>query len=413
MFFFISIDLICCLIFLSLNCAVLNVSGELSPIVGSRSPAESENQQQRGPPIEHHTKILNTAKKEQLQSIKEENSGTFADQKSNENDNSTSLLHTQQLSKIPPTIEAEKLKPTLSIFSKISQSSHTKTAPVKPKSPTSINPYNRSTPSALSTLSSIGGRKFSPFEERLNELASDGQSKTTTSSSLASSGTDNAINSTSNDIVRNVESTTKTMGHIDIYDDTPLKMFQVPTTKRVLSTHRPMGTCGRRRPALESEFRSQRILFTTPTAVSRPTIALMSHVGLDDSLNCYKSPSTTILHDIDEQHRSILRPVENNVKVESKPIDINVVQPEPIEEIVTKTTDKENVMEVPGPCIKNIGSEDAKKLIKINGKDFILKKKIGQGGSSRVYLASHKESGQDCALKVNHSKFRLFACTNF
>lgn len=46
------------------------------------------------------------------------------------------------------------------------------------------------------------------------------------------------------------------------------------------------------------------------------------------------------------------------------------------------------------------GTALTNKVIEINRKDYILKKKIGSGGSSFVHSVKCKNNGIDCALKV-------------
>lgn len=46
------------------------------------------------------------------------------------------------------------------------------------------------------------------------------------------------------------------------------------------------------------------------------------------------------------------------------------------------------------------GNALTNKVIEINGKEFVIKKKIGCGGSCLVYSGKCKTSATDCALKV-------------
>lgn len=292
----------------------------------------------------------------------------------------------------PPASQADKPKPTISIFNQILQKSKASAAKSTP-GPNNFN-FNAVTPAA-------GERKNSPFEERMLQYNSDGNSGKTSNSDECSAAT-------TIDIAKKVETVTKVMEQGHLLKETPLKTFQVPATNRVLSTHRSIISSQRRRPALESEFRSQKVLFTTPTAVSRPTIALMSNIGMDDSLNCYKSPSTTFLHDVDALIRkeairqgnpiTINKSIPTDIKVNdlksTNPVDISTNHnntSELIAESIELTKDDAST---------NTKIENEKEVLKINGKEFIIEKKIGHGGSGNVFLARHKESQLECAIKV-------------
>lgn len=264
----------------SLKCKALNGSQEQSPYI-----PPSQRLQNR---YDVNTGNASNATHKLLEVITEENGPTKSKNEAPSN------LQCSIKSKCHSSyIESEKTKPTLSIFSKIMQTSQAKS---------SVGPT----------------RKFSPFEEKLIEYGSDGNSTKTTSST----GSDDANNRTTVDVANKVESLSKIMVNCELHDETPLKpSFQVPSTRRILSSHqRPNGMANRRRPPSESEFRSQKVLFTTPTAVSRPTFALMSHMGLDDSLNCYKSPSGMLLGDVGQQqtvqnlstHTDVKEPVKHN-----------------------------------------------------------------------------------------------------
>ena len=163
----------------------------------------------------------------------------------------------------------------------------------------------------------------------------------------------------------------------EIKDETPYKpSFQMPSGRRLpQSSHRfpsSSSTTKKCRSAIENEFRSQKILFTTPTAVSRTALAMRSNIGFDDSLNCYEVQTPPV--------KATCSPIKEESK-EKEPAAI---------ETETKTKETEVT-----------ASETPENILRINGKDFVIQKKIGQGGSSSVYLAEHKESRLQCALKVS------------
>lgn len=180
--------------------------------------------------------------------------------------------------------------------------------------------------------------------------------------------------------------------------------FHMPASNTVLrrlqsSQHRSLLSSGNQsrkcRSDLEKEFKSQKVLFTTPSTVSRPTNKLMQNIEtLDDSLDCFKgSPmvdaSTAKLDDNVRKIKKPSPPVQNTVDCYRKSID-NIDGSE-IKEKIEKEKEKENLP-------TNNGQQQ--KVLRINGKDFIIRERIGQGGSSSVFLAEHKETKLECALKV-------------
>ena len=144
------------------------------------------------------------------------------------------------------------------------------------------------------------------------------------------------------------------------------------------------------RTELENEFKSQKVLFRTPSAVSRPTMKVMNHLGLDDSLNCYQSSPMAKMSPVKEEQNKDIKHSTNELHAND----------------LYRSTDKlDAAKDVP---IKDASKSsataseatDPKKVININGKDFVVQSKIGQGGSSSVFLVEHKETKLPCALKV-------------
>lgn len=195
-------------------------------------------------------------------------------------------------------------------------------------------------------------------------------------------------------------------------EETPYKGFQMPPTttmRRVQSTsqHRTILSSASQtkkcRSELENEFKSQKVLFRTPSAVSRPAIKVMNHLGLDDSLNCYQSSPMAHLSPVKEEQRKDIKHSTNELKTND----------------THRSTDKldARIDVAPKDILKSSStsgeSEEAKKIITINGKDFVIQSKIGQGGSSSVFLVEHKETKLPCALKVIVRKNSDFFIRNF
>lgn len=187
--------------------------------------------------------------------------------------------------------------------------------------------------------------------------------------------TEDAVNS------NNINNTMKPVSEL-AEEETPCKIFQMPSARRLPPSNRRLVTNDLKnsRTAMENEFRSQKVLFTTPSAVSRPIINLLSNVGLDDSLNCYKSSPVVINTSPQKvQQRSM----------SSRTLTANSNASEVI-----------SIKKMPKERNDSAQSNDKTKIIQINGKEFVMHKKIGQGGSSSVFLAEHKEKKLECAVKV-------------
>lgn len=202
-------------------------------------------------------------------------------------------------------------------------------------------------------------------------------------------------------------------------EETPYKTFQIPptTTMRRLqsnSQHRTLLSSASQprkcRSELEKEFKSQKVLFTTPSAVTRPAIKIMSHLGLDDSLNCYKSSPMVNLSPVKEERQknknesirgeSALRSFDKNDGKSNLCAKDAIAMDSIAEDVASNEPPKSDSV----PAHEN---DDSKKTITINGKDFVIEKKIGQGGSSSVFLVEHKDTKLQCALKVIIIRFIL------
>lgn len=171
-------------------------------------------------------------------------------------------------------------------------------------------------------------------------------------------------------------------GPIDI--ETPLKktdsQFATPQIRSWSVARRPKDLCSttrKERTAIANEFRSQKVLFQTPMAVARaPQLSNTSiTLSLCDTINESGTPGTA------EKPDKCKSPIKSDVDVKSKKS--------------LPFTEQENQL-------KNAETGKAKdsNIIKINGSDYEIKKKLGCGGSSSVYLAQRKDSGKECALKI-------------
>lgn len=187
---------------------------------------------------------------------------------------------------------------------------------------------------------------------------------------------------------RNEQSSTKLISNARelLSCEAGLKEIQIPSRQRVpLSNQHLLTTDGKKcKSVLETEFRSQKVLFTTPSAVSKPIISLMNSIGFDDSLSCYKSSPVTLSACTEKIH-----PEAVNYSI----FDENRVTGAKQSNEPTCDGDCKERDMASHDCIEN-------KKICINGRQFIVRDKIGQGGSSSVFSAEHTEKKLKCALKV-------------
>lgn len=133
---------------------------------------------------------------------------------------------------------------------------------------------------------------------------------------------------------------------------TPLVKFQMPTVTRLLTTQKS-------RESIEKEFRSQKILFTTPLSISRP-------------------PHNNML-----ANNSLSLPFDDVLALNK---DESVeIKPPPVMESVQK-----------------LEKQSSFQSITINDVKYEIHSKLGAGGSSSVYLATNTETCIECAVKAVH-----------
>lgn len=294
------------------------------------------------------------------------------------------------------TANTAKEQPILSIFSKIQHTKPTNSTCTVPKKSNSFEEKlteaftNEATAEATAIKRTTSAPiKSNSFEDKVicEGINVELSTPKVTSKSDESSGRGTAHFDT-------VESVSKAISQLDLKDETPYKTFQMPSARRLQSSTRLLTSNATKkcRSTIESEFRSQKVLFTTPSAVPRPTIKMINTVGLDDSLNCYKSSPLVHLSPVKEE-----RAIASKAKVQLKMTTTSMPPP--------RTTNESIEAHEPKPIAQTESETqdvdgEKKKIIQINGKDFIIHKRIGQGGSSSVFLAEHKGSKTECALKV-------------
>ncbi|XP_055849539.1 dual specificity protein kinase Ttk [Episyrphus balteatus] len=171
--------------------------------------------------------------------------------------------------------------------------------------------------------------------------------------------------------------------NVGVEIETPLKQsdaqFATPQIRSWSVARRPKDLCStsrKERTAIANEFRSQKVLFQTPMAVARAPQLTNNSITLSlcDTMNDSATPGTA----------------EKQVK--SKPATRSDADMKSKKSLAFSEQETE---------LKN--AEPAKSnesIITINGSEYEIKKKLGCGGSSSVYLAQRKDSGKDCALKI-------------
>ena len=75
--------------------------------------------------------------------------------------------------------------------------------------------------------------------------------------------------------------------------------------------------------------------------------------------------------------------------------------PSPINERLKSKKSSENLF--PAEGVGNGSDDDDEAVLLINGVKYVVKEKLGAGGSSSVFLAQSKVKNIECAIKVIHS----------
>lgn len=296
-------------------------------------------------------------------------------------------------------------RPRINLFSKL-QSNDTKKANESQKSHESSRSSDASWRTKTAEVSNVDSLN-APIEGMTVAKSNSTSTKSGDSMLEQKLGVPHEISnakSDENDLHQHTMNTIPKPSGID--DETPYKAFQMPQTStmrraQTSSQHRTLLSSANQprkcRMDLENEFRSQKVLFTTPSAVSRPAMKVMNRLGLDDSLNCYKSSPMVdnSLSSVKEEERN----KENNCPtVVGGGEDLHQTIANINEQL--DTAEPHDVIKANAPSTTIENEERKEKIITINKKDFIVQNKIGHGGSSSVFLVEHKDTKLQCALKV-------------
>nr|XP_036233982.1 serine/threonine-protein kinase PKH2 isoform X2 [Bactrocera oleae] len=173
--------------------------------------------------------------------------------------------------------------------------------------------------------------------------------------------------------------------------------FATPQIRSFSVQRRPRGLCStqsqKERTAIANEFRSQKVLFQTPMAITRPHVVCLPNdsitLSLCDSINgAETTPKTT--ENIQENTQ------KSNVNKQQ----INVKSKKSLENAFSNPDKQEEPDGKKPPNTKSSVSNENNGILHINNSDYTIIKKIGCGGSSSVYLAKRNSDGNECALKV-------------
>lgn len=138
----------------------------------------------------------------------------------------------------------------------------------------------------------------------------------------------------------------------------------------------------------DKEFRSQKILFATPVATSRPPVAsIISNdsicLTLDDTPVKNKGKPLPVSA---APSKSKLSPINERLKPNKKSSDS-----------LFNEFDETGVNEI----------EEDKNILVINNVKYSVTDKLGSGGSSSVFLAQNKNTKKECAIKVSFFQFKI------
>ncbi|TMW53107.1 hypothetical protein DOY81_001835 [Sarcophaga bullata] len=163
-----------------------------------------------------------------------------------------------------------------------------------------------------------------------------------------------------------------------------IRSFSVRRRPRVLCSTQSKKT----KSAIVNEFRSQKVLFQTPMAISRAPIMQNDSISLTlcDTINEGGTPSTSekTPQCVNERH-----PKDTARSKKSLEVAFSGVSKE------NEDKEIEN-----NEAATNSTTKDKTTTVHINSGTFVIIKKLGCGGSSSVYLAKKQDSDKEYALKV-------------
>ncbi|XP_054725416.1 dual specificity protein kinase Ttk isoform X1 [Anastrepha obliqua] len=177
--------------------------------------------------------------------------------------------------------------------------------------------------------------------------------------------------------------------------------FATPQVRSFSVQRRPRGLCStqsqKTRSALANEFRSQKVLFQTPMAITRAPVMCLPNdsitLSLCDSINGTRNTPNTAENTPLGDQRNVKDQQSQKVK-SKKSLESAFCASEKPEESKEKQQSNMITQE------KSASADEKDGILRINNADYTIVKKIGCGGSSSVYLAQRNADGKECALKV-------------
>ncbi|KNC28152.1 hypothetical protein FF38_04364 [Lucilia cuprina] len=167
--------------------------------------------------------------------------------------------------------------------------------------------------------------------------------------------------------------------------------FATPQIRSFSVQRRPRDLCStqsqKTKSAIVNEFRTQKVLFQTPMAISRAPIMQNDSISLSlcDTINEGGTPSTA------EKTPQCTNEKQTKDGARSK---------KSLEGAFLEASKEQNEKSNDTSRNSAITTKDKTTVVTINNASYIIIQKLGCGGSSSVYLAKRKDTSKECALKV-------------
>lgn len=166
--------------------------------------------------------------------------------------------------------------------------------------------------------------------------------------------------------------------------------FATPQIRSFSVQRRPRDLCStqsqKTKSAIVNEFRSQKVLFQTPMAISRAPMSCLPNdsisLSLCDTINEGGTPSTS--------EKTPQCTAEKQIARSKKSLDGEFLE-----------ASKEYMQKSEATKCTAITTRDKETIVHINDSDYVIVQKLGCGGSSSVYLAKRADNAKECALKVS------------
>ncbi|XP_050069032.1 serine/threonine-protein kinase tousled-like 2 isoform X2 [Anopheles maculipalpis] len=149
-------------------------------------------------------------------------------------------------------------------------------------------------------------------------------------------------------------------------------------------------TVRKSRNTIENEFKSQKVLFATPVVMPRPPVNFLP----DDSLNY------SVITPGAAKCAKHLSPIKEQQKIAKRSTDQLFGALDAADKVSPPIVAPKAPVEKNGDSTETSQQQPKERPIVINGKEYLVMKKIGSGGSSSVFLAKQVATGLECAVKL-------------